>query len=141
MTRARTLIAVGLALLAATFAPPVYRAFSAPSQIIQQQVAVCDPWWPTECAAPGGSRYTNIAANASTVLKASGPATFASIVVNTAGVGSTATVYDNTTCTGTVIGTFSTAAQVSLPVDARAGTGLCVTTAGGTPANITVLWR
>lgn len=140
LKRANTLLIVGLALLVATFAPPVYRALSAPSQIIQQQVAVCDPWHPAECLAPGGSSFENITINTNMVL-ASRPSNFVGIVVNTAGVTSSVTVYDNTLCTGTKIGTFSTLVQGSVLVGARAGTGICVTTAGGTPADITVLWH
>ena len=140
ITRAHTLIAVGLTLLLATVAPPVYRALAAPNGIIQQSVAVCDPYWPTECQAPGGSSFTNITTATSTQVK-TGAGSFAGLVVNTAGAGSSATVYDNSACSGTKIGTFSTAAQASLPVAARFATGLCVTTSGGTPADVTVLWR
>lgn len=86
------------------------------------------------------SSYTRITTNANTVIKTT-KGVFTGISVNTAGVTSSATVYDNTTCTGTVIGTFSTLAQVVLNVNAIANTGICVTTAGGTPADITVLWQ
>ena len=86
------------------------------------------------------SSYTRITTNTNTVVKAA-KGVFSGIVVNTAGATSSATVYDNTTCTGTVIGTFSTLAQVSLNVGANATTGICVTTAGGTPADITILWQ
>lgn len=86
------------------------------------------------------SSYTRITTNTNTVIK-TGKGVFSGISVNTAGATSTATVYDNTTCTGTIIGTFSTLAQVVLNVGAIATTGICVTTAGGTPADITVLWQ
>lgn len=129
-----------LLLLAAIALGGALTAHAEPSKIIQQQVAVCDPWYPTQCSAPGGSSYTTITTDADTVIKAS-PGTLAGLIVGTAGTTSTATIYDNTTCTGTVIGTFSTTAQVSLSMEVRAGTGLCVTTAGGSPATITVLWR
>ena len=86
------------------------------------------------------SSYTRITTNTNTVIKTS-KGVFSGIVVNTAGATSSATVYDNTTCTGTIIGTFSTLAQISLNVGAIATTGICVTTAGGTPADITVLWQ
>lgn len=86
------------------------------------------------------SSFTRITTNTDTVVKAS-KGLFAGISVNTAGVTSSATVYNNTTCTGAVIGTFSTLAQVVLNVGAIATTGICVTTAGGTPADITILWQ
>ena len=86
------------------------------------------------------SSYTRITTNTDTVVKSS-KGIFSGISVNTAGATSTATVYDNTTCTGTIIGVFSTLAQVVLNVGAVATTGICVTTAGGTPADITILWQ
>lgn len=86
------------------------------------------------------SSFTRITTNANTVIKTT-PGIFAGISVNTAGATSSATVYNNTTCTGAVIGTFSTLAQIVLNVNAIATTGICVTTAGGTPADITVLWQ
>lgn len=87
-----------------------------------------------------GQSFTNITTNANTVIKASA-GTFGGIVVNTAGATSNAIVYNNTTCTGAIIGTFSTLAQTVLNINAAAGIGICVTTAGGTPADITILWR
>jgi hypothetical protein len=87
-----------------------------------------------------GSTAVNIATNTNTVIKAS-PGTFVGLVVNTAGTTSTATVYDNTACSGTVIGTFSTTAQAALNFGIAATTGICVTTAGGAAADITILYR
>jgi hypothetical protein len=86
------------------------------------------------------SSFTRITTDTNTVVKAS-PGLFSGISVNTAGVTSSATVYNNTTCTGAIIGTFSTLAQVVLNVNAIATTGICVTTAGSTPADITILWQ
>jgi hypothetical protein len=116
---------------------------------ISYGVRVCNPAYPSRCVAPAadgaiptaGSSFTVISTNADTVIKAS-PGTFVGLTVNTAGTGSTAVVYNNTTCTGATIGTFTTAAQVALPsINATATTGICVTTAGAGAANITVLWR
>lgn len=86
------------------------------------------------------SSFVNITTNANTVVKASA-GVFAGIAVNTVGVTSSVVVYNNTTCTGTKIGTYSTVAQVVLNVNALATTGICVTTAGGTPADITILYQ
>lgn len=86
------------------------------------------------------SSFTRITTNANTVIKASS-GIFSGISVNTAGATSSAIVYNNTTCTGAIIGTFSTLAQIVLNVNAIATTGICVTTAGGTPADITILWQ
>ncbi len=111
------------------------------------------PWWTPagvwQCAgsipftfAPSGQTYTNIPTSTNTIIKAA-PGVFAGLIVNTPGTASTAKVYDNTTCTGTIIGTFSTVVQNALSqINAAALTGICVTTAdGGGAANITVLWR
>lgn len=87
-----------------------------------------------------GQSFTNITTNADIVVKASA-GTFVGIVVNTAGVTSSAIVYNNTTCGTVPIATFSTLLQNSLIINASATTGICVRTAGGTPADITILWR
>jgi hypothetical protein len=87
-----------------------------------------------------GYSFTNITTNANTVVKASA-GTFAGIIINTAGLTSSVVVYNDTSCSSTKIGTFSSLAQTSLSVNAIASTGICVTTAGGTPADITILWR
>jgi hypothetical protein len=87
-----------------------------------------------------GASHTNITTNTDTVVKAS-PGTFIGLIVNTAGTTSTATVYDNTACSGTKIGTFATTAAVALSFGVSASTGICVTTAGGAAADITILWR
>lgn len=102
-------------------------------------------WQATSASTPlpvmnSGASFTNITTNANTVISTKA-ANFIGLTVNTAGVTSSATVYNNTTCTGAKIGVYSTLAQINIPVGAYAGTGLCVTTAGGTPADITVLWK
>lgn len=87
-----------------------------------------------------GSSHTNITTDTNTVVKSS-PGTFTGLIVNTAGTSSTATVYDNTACSGTKIGTFSTTAQTAITFGVAASTGICVTTAGSAAADITILWR
>lgn len=88
--------------------------------------------------------YTNIPTSTNTVVKAA-PGTFGGLSVNTAGTLSSAIVYDHATCTGSIIGTFSTTAvgSVIFPPDGIAAlTGICVTTVDtGGAANITVFWR
>lgn len=133
----KALLILGV-LLAATLASMVARA--TPPNTLFGSVAICSPWNPQECSTPYGAQYTNITTATDTVVKV-GAAGLAGISVNAGGAGSSATVYDNTTCTGTKIGTYSTETQTVLQIGARAGTGLCVTTSGGTPADITVLWR
>lgn len=83
------------------------------------------------------SNYQNITTSTNTIVKGS-PATIGSLIINTAGTGSTAKIYDNKTCTGTVIGTFSTTAQGTIPININTKTGLCLTTTGSPAANITL---
>ena len=87
-----------------------------------------------------GQTFTNVTTNTDTVIKNT-PGTFVGLSVNTIGNASSATVFDNTTCTGTKIGTYSTILQNALIINAAAATGICVTTAGVGAADITVLWR
>jgi hypothetical protein len=84
----------------------------------------------------GGATFTNIPTATNTVIKTS-PGTLQGFTVNTAGT--SATFYNNTTCTGAIIGSFTTAAQTSIKIDAAFTVGLCVTTVGA--GDITVLWR
>ena len=83
----------------------------------------------------GGATFTNIATSTDTVIKTSA-GTLQGFTVNTAGT--SIIFYDNITCTGTKIGTFTTAAQASIVINAAFTVGLCATTVGG---DITVLWR
>jgi hypothetical protein len=83
----------------------------------------------------GGATFTNITTSTDTVIKAS-PGTLQGFTVNTAGT--SVVFYNNTTCTGAVIGSFTTAAQTSIIINAAFTVGLCATTVGG---DITVLWR
>lgn len=135
-------------------------AHAAPDGVIRNSVAVCDPNSPKNCMAPDGTgampvtpataaifstvpvgaSFVNMTTATNTVIKSS-PGVFVGVVVNTAGAGSTVTIYNNTVCAGDTIGTFSTVAQVSLAVNAIAPVGICATTTGGTPADITILYR
>jgi len=81
--------------------------------------------------------YQNISTATNVVLKES-PATIGSLIINTAGTGSTAIIYDNVLCSGTVIGTFSTTAQGTIPININTKTGLCLTTTGSPAANVTL---
>lgn len=83
----------------------------------------------------GGATFTNITTSTDTVFKTSA-GTLQGFTVNTAGI--SIVFYNNTTCTGAKIGTFTTAAQTSILVNAAFTVGLCATTVGG---DITVLWR
>lgn len=83
----------------------------------------------------GGASFTNITTSTDTVIKASA-GTLQGFTVNTAGT--SVVFFNNTTCTGAKIGTFTTTAQISIKIDAAFTVGLCATTVGG---DITVLWR
>jgi hypothetical protein len=83
----------------------------------------------------GGAIFTNITTSTDTVIKTTA-GTLQGFTVNTAGT--SIIFYNNTTCTGAKIGTFTTAAQTSIKIDAAFTVGLCATTVGG---DITVLWR
>jgi len=89
------------------------------------------------------SSYAHLNANGTTTVK-SGAGVLRRIVINTrAGILNTLTIYDNTTATGAVIGVVDTS-------DAEAGafdyeldftTGLTVVLAGGTAADITIIYE
>lgn len=83
----------------------------------------------------GGASFTNITTSTDTVIKASA-GTLQGFTVNTAGT--SVIFYNNTACSGAKIGTFTTAAQISIKIDAAFTVGLCATTVGG---DITVYWR
>ena len=83
----------------------------------------------------GGATFTNITTSTDTVIKTSA-GTLQGFTVNTAGT--SVVFYNNTTCTGAKIGTFTTTAQASIAINAAFTVGLCATTVGG---DITVLWR
>lgn len=87
--------------------------------------------------------YTNIATNATTVVK-SAPGHLHCVIVNKYGGESTATVYDNSAGSGTLIATIDTSAAGPpgpFCYDGTTGVGLTVVTAGTVAANITVASR
>lgn len=85
--------------------------------------------------------YFHSVTNATTTLK-TGVGVLRAICVNTKGATSTVNVFDNTAGSGTLIATMDTTAGVGCSTfNAAFVTGLTVVTAGGTPADITVLYR
>jgi hypothetical protein len=90
-----------------------------------------------------GSSFVNITTNTDTNVKASA-GTVIGILVNTAGLTSNVKIYNDAdgTCSSSLVGTFSTLAQIALTnLAINMSTGICVKTAGGTPADITILYR
>ena len=77
---------------------------------------------------------------ATTTLVKTGSGTLGRVIVNTAGAGSSISIYDSLTGSGTLIAVMSTAAQTSLAYEVSFTIGLCVVTAGGTPADVTVTY-
>lgn len=93
---------------------------------------------PVYLAPAPGAAVQNIATDTS-VLIHTGPGYANSILVNTAGVTSNIKLYDGLTAGGTLLGTWSTLAQGSIPIGNIPFTvGLFAVTAGGTPADVTV---
>ena len=83
-------------------------------------------------------------ATATTTLVKTGAGTFFGLSINTGGAGSDAKVYDGIDATGTLLGTFATAAQGV--INAPGGgwnfvTGLCVVTENGSAANVTIAYQ
>lgn len=98
-------------------------------------VVMTTPW-------PGvGALPKNIVTSTNTLVKTGG-GLFFGLSVNTGQAGDTVTVYDGTDNTGTKIGTYSSAAvgSVLYPVGVQFLVGLFVVTAGGTPADVTVVY-
>lgn len=89
-----------------------------------------------------GNSYLNITTNATTLVH-SGVGTLFSISVNTKGASSSSIkIYDSLTASGTVIATIDSVNFTgTLPYDLIYTTGLTVVTSGGTPADITVIYR
>lgn len=86
------------------------------------------------------ANFKNITTNTNTIIKAS-PGQVGNVIINTAGATSAAIIYNNTTCTGAKIATVSTLVQTSISLNVNASVGICVTTSGGTPADITVTYN
>jgi len=86
--------------------------------------------------------YSNIAANGTNTIK-KGSGILHAIVINTKGASSnTLTIYDNTTNSGTKIGTLDTTVNFgTFLYDVRFGTGLTVVGATGTSSDFTVVFR
>lgn len=88
-----------------------------------------------------GYTYTNLAANATTVIR-TGKGVLHSITINKKGASANVcTVYDNTAGSGTKIATIDTTVDYgTLLYDVQFDTGLAVVIGTGTAADITVSW-
>ena len=86
--------------------------------------------------------FANINTNTTTTVK-SGAGVLKRIVVNKMGTSSnTCTIYDNTTATGTIIGTIDPVhAQMVFEYDVVFNTGLTIVTATGTAADLTIVYQ
>lgn len=88
------------------------------------------------------NNYENINTNTTTVVK-SGSGVLKRIVVNKAGAYSnTCTIYDNTSGTGTIIGTINPVyTQIVFEYDVVFNTGLTIVTATGAAADLTIVYQ
>jgi len=88
------------------------------------------------------NNYANINTNTTTTVK-SGAGVLKRIVVNIAGASSnTCTIYDNTSGTGTIIGTIDPVhTQIVFEYDVVFNTGLTIVTATGTAADLTIVYQ
>ena len=86
--------------------------------------------------------FSNINTNTTSTVK-SGAGVLKRIVVNKIGTSSnTCTIYDNTTATGTIIGTIDPVhTQMVFEYDLAFSIGLTIVTANGTAADITVIYK
>ena len=86
--------------------------------------------------------FSNINTNTTTTVK-SGAGVLKRIVVNKVGASSnTCTIYDNTTATGTIIGTIDPVhTQMVFEYDVVFNTGLTIVTATGTAADLTIVYQ
>lgn len=85
--------------------------------------------------------FLNLVTSTTTTIK-SGAGILHAIIINTKGVANTATLYDNTAGSGSKIGTLDTTlSTASLIYDVKFTTGLTIVTAGGTPADLTVVYK
>jgi len=91
---------------------------------------------------PASSSYLHLNANGTTTVK-SGAGVLRRIVINTrGGIVNTLTIYDNTTATGAVIGAVDTVnAGGAFNYELDFTTGLTVVLAGGTAADITIIYE
>lgn len=89
-----------------------------------------------------GAQHRNITTSTSTAVTITS-GTFFGLTVNTGQAGATVAVHDGLNATGPLIGTYSSAAQGSVPVPgagAAIATGIYVVTAGATPADVTIFY-
>ena len=88
------------------------------------------------------NNYKNINTNTTTTVK-SGSGVLKRIVVNKVGASSnTCTIYDNTSGTGTIIGTIDPVhTQIVFEYDVVFNTGLTIVTATGTAADLTIVYQ
>lgn len=88
------------------------------------------------------NNYKNINTHTTTTVK-SGSGVLKRIVVNMAGASSnTCTIYDNTSGTGTIIGTiYPVHTQIVFEYDVVFNTGLTIVTATGTAADLTIVYQ
>ena len=86
--------------------------------------------------------FSNINTNTTTTVK-SGAGVLKRIVVNKVGaLSNTCTIYDNTTATGTIIGTIDLVhTQMVFEYDVVFNTGLTIVTATGTAADLTIVYQ
>jgi hypothetical protein len=85
-------------------------------------------------------QYSNITTSTTVTLK-SGQGNLHSFCVNTVGTTSTLVLWDSLTASGTKIGSWTTVGQGCFIIDANFRIGLTVVTAGGSPADLTVVWQ
>ncbi|MEJ0017533.1 MAG: hypothetical protein WDN25_13400 [Acetobacteraceae bacterium] len=91
---------------------------------------------------PPSNSAKNYAANTAGDAAKTGAGVLAGLTINTAGATSTATLYDGTSTAGTKLATINTTAVGSINFNNIAfATGLFVVLAGGTPADVTVVYR
>lgn len=89
---------------------------------------------------PPRSSFVNISANtAGTVVKASA-GFLLGIIINTAGVTNVLTIYNHASATTNKFGAYSANAQVYLPVQAYMSNGIYIVLAGGTAADLTLVY-
>lgn len=87
-----------------------------------------------------GFSFANESTN-DTVTLVTGAGMLHGVQINTVGVGSTVALYDSLTGSGTLIATIDTTVAALFQFDANVTVGLTYVTAGGTPADITILYR
>lgn len=86
--------------------------------------------------------YANITTKTDTVVKSSS-GHLHGIIINKPGSSDTLTIYDNTSATGTKIGTITVTASVNFSFfyDCAFSTGLTITSGGTTAGDYTVIYR